>query len=478
RVSSEIGLQAIYDSYLKAGMALYEQNRSRNLAEQMFEVAEQSRTTVFEQSLLHSAELPAEYWETLGRYRKLLARSLSSDDDQLASETASLRVRLAEIEASFGFESNTAENSHQINERTPAEPALRRLQGNLKEQEAFLSFHTGAEATYLWAVTRETFEVHKLPARKLLAGAVSEFRDAVRFRNRRARALGDRVRNLLLSGLSAPVQSRRHWILSLDGPLFELPFAAIPVQAGWLGQQHTLRLVPGSLTTHGPEVPASTQFAGWGDPLYNRADLRWKQPPAAVDVELERLPGSGRELRECSRAWTQDATPLIRTGAEVRREDLLNSLKANPAVVHLAMHVVPHPRRADQLLIALGALPTGEAQFLSAAEVAAQRARVGLVTLSGCGSGNGQSVAGVGLFGLIRAWLTGGARAVVATHWPITDDSGFLLASMYRELATAERLTSASVAEALQTAQGSMIAAGGWKADPGYWSAFAVTGKE
>jgi hypothetical protein len=46
-----------------------------------------------------------------------------------------------------------------------------------------------------------------------------------------------------------------------------------------------------------------------------------------------------------------------------------------------------------------------------------------------------------------------GATAVVASHWPIADDSGELLAAMYERLGqTPERLSASKTADALQAA--------------------------
>jgi CHAT domain-containing protein len=150
-----------------------------------------------------------------------------------------------------------------------------------------------------------------------------------------------------------------------------------------------------------------------------------------------------------------------------------------PAVLHIAAHFVPHPAFADEVLIALGVRRSGDAEYLGPSDIAFQRMRVGLVTLSGCSSGSGASLPGLGIFGLTRAWLTAGANAVVASHWPIADDTGGLLAAMYERLGQSQEPLSASrVAEALHSAQLRMIASGGWRSKPVYWSAFEVIGKE
>jgi CHAT domain-containing protein len=158
---------------------------------------------------------------------------------------------------------------------------------------------------------------------------------------------------------------------------------------------------------------------------------------------------------------------------------VLDAIAKRPAVLHLAAHVLPHPQSPDQVLIALGLQPDGMANYLSPADIAAARTPVGLVTLSGCGSAAGAALPGLGLFGLTRAWLVSGASAVVATHWPIADDSGEIMAAMYGELGTnLGHITASEVAKALQAAQIRMAESSGWRSDPAYWSAFTVAGKD
>ena len=153
--------------------------------------------------------------------------------------------------------------------------------------------------------------------------------------------------------------------------------------------------------------------------------------------------------------------------------------RSGGSVLHIATHFFAHPAIPDQVLIALGREPSGELEFLGPADIALNRASASLVTLSGCNSGGGATLPGLGVFGLTRAWLTAGATAVVTTQWPTADDSGGLLAAMYERLGqTTGRLSASEVADALQSAQLRMINAGGWRSKPVYWSAFAVTGKE
>jgi CHAT domain-containing protein len=93
-----------------------------------------------------------------------------------------------------------------------------------------------------------------------------------------------------------------------------------------------------------------------------------------------------------------------------------------------------------------------------------------LVVMTGCASGAGDVQAGAGLLGLSRAWMMAGARAVVATNWPVPDMDGDLIPAFYRYL------RSESTSEALRRATVDMIHSGTWQASPSYWASFRVTG--
>jgi CHAT domain-containing protein len=145
-------------------------------------------------------------------------------------------------------------------------------------------------------------------------------------------------------------------------------------------------------------------------------------------------------------------------------------LSPPPAVIHLATHVLTPEAQPDQAFLAFGLDANARAELLATSDVAMLHVPGSLVVMTGCATGTGDPRAGVGLEGLTRAWAIAGARAVVATEWPVQDSSGELLASFYRYS------HEFSPAEALRRSQVEMIHSGTAFAAPVYWASYQVFG--
>ncbi len=91
-----------------------------------------------------------------------------------------------------------------------------------------------------------------------------------------------------LFGQLSPLETQKPaWLLSLDGALFNIPFAALVTEqrggnTEYLVERHSLQTVPGALllsASADPEIQGGHrrrgEFLGVGDPIYNQADPRW-----------------------------------------------------------------------------------------------------------------------------------------------------------------------------------------------------------
>jgi CHAT domain-containing protein len=276
------------------------------------------------------------------------------------------------------------------------------------------------------------------------------------------------------------VQRSRDWILVLDDALFEVPFAALVADGRFLVERHSIRLLPSAfmLRERAPRDEGRQGFVAFGDAIYNRADSRRRAGAGSgTKLELPRIPASGTEARQCAEQWKHGSATLL-VGADANRDRLERALRDRPAALHMAVHVIG-TENGGRALIGLGLDAAGQPHFLDAEEISRKRFEVPMVVLSGCSSGRGRVLPGAGLTGLTRAWLLGGSQTVLASHWPTADDTGALFAPYYREIARSDAPLSANLsARALQTAQLEMLSSGSWRAEPRYWAAFFVTGRD
>ncbi|MBZ5632858.1 MAG: CHAT domain-containing protein [Acidobacteriia bacterium] len=483
----------IFDSFVEAAARQALRTGDRNWAAKAFLALEANRAVSLRESreLAHvwKEKLPVAYWETLGRLNQQEARDLSTTGT-ISAASKSLHLELIEMEsaAGVGVSVTLAENFRTRN-------SLSHFQQGLGKSDLLLSFYLGKQESYLWAVTKTSIELHKLPAESEVREDIKRFREAVvsdvRGGRRAGEKLGADLYQKLFGSLRPADAAKRSWLLSLDGALFELPFAALVSgyengQPVYAVERHSSQVVPGALFLTGDTAPPGG-FLGVGDPVYNSADPRWKPDPAwrltwpprvsAASPEdrsqLNRLVSSAHELRRSSQSWQADIGPQpiqLLEGTAAQRDAFLEGLNAAPSTVHLATHVLAPGLQSEQAFLVFSLDSSGKPGLLSTSDIGMLHVPGALIVMTGCATGAGDARAGAGLLGLTRAWMMAGARAVVATHWPVPDVDSDLMPAFYRFLRTN------STAEALRRSQVELIRSGTWQASPSYWAAFQVMG--
>jgi CHAT domain-containing protein len=143
--------------------------------------------------------------------------------------------------------------------------------------------------------------------------------------------------------------------------------------------------------------------------------------------------------------------------------------------IHVATHAV-----ADSEIPQLSALILSTVDEKGAAingrvfagDLLTIRLNTELLVLSGCETALGKSIAGEGLIGLQYIMLARGARSVMSSLWAVPDrETADLMSRFYSDLL----LRGQSPRQALGNAMRTLLAGG---ADPGIWSAFALTTSE
>jgi CHAT domain-containing protein len=457
----------ILDTFVEAAADWSLTEGDKTWAERAFVTLERSRAA----SLRHTAalapawrrKLPSQYWKLLAQLRD--AESTAVLDDTRPASAERLHAALAEMEVAVGLGS-----SRKYSESFPQEFTLGSFRQTLGMGDLFLSFHVGKQASYLWAVTPKSLHLYRLEPNATLETAVRQFREAVEQRRAEAEVRGMDLERRLFGSLQPEESGLQNWWLSVDGPLFDLPFAALGNRTSYLAERHALQQIP-SAAMLGTMPATGSGLLALGDPVYNwadpRAPLTAESNAQRVPGQLNRLPASGAEVRSLAAAWST-TRPIEGIGAT--RDRFVSELERTSwKAVHLATHVVADSAQRGYLAFSLGA--NGSPELMGAAEIAMLQVPGTVVVMTGCASGSGEIRTGAGQLGLERAWLVAGARSVVATNWPVEDTSGGLLPTFYRSL-----LQGTSVSEALRRGQIEMIHSRSWQADPAYWAAFQVTG--
>ncbi len=479
RVTFESRLAELYSLYIDTGNRIYLENHDPRLKETIFEASEENRAASLRALVPQPdgwrSRLPAEHAEILTKLEAAERDSLMHpNEDRASAAVRVLRASLDTVEARAGAKEESGGRS-----------ALEAARSALTANAAVLAFHLGAERSWMWTITKETFEVYALPGEGQLTPAVTAFRKAVRTGTPAVDA-GDAL-GAQLFGKAGPVILGKHeWILALDQELFDLPVPALRLNGRYLIEDHAILLTPGAqfLAPATGSVVYSGKFIGVGDPIYNRADRRWRddsgwlarwktigtaRTPEAWP--LARLLGSGDEVREAAHIWKNGE---ILTGPEATKGGVERALAEHPAILHLATHVVAGSGDGRAGMLVLGLNREGEPEFLTMREISVRGAKVGLVVMSGCASGDAQARPATGLMGLTRAWLGAGASEVLATQWPSSDDGGSFFDVFYKDLHADPR---AGAPEALRRAQVAAMKSDSFRNKPAYWAGYFLIGK-
>jgi CHAT domain-containing protein len=513
--TTELGAQ-VFDGFEEAAVNYGIQTHNQRWIAESFQAAELNRGLNFQRSQsAWRGALPLEYEETLGNLHAE-ETNLFRSGARKSPSSERLQMRLTEMESQAGLGSSLINS-----ESFPSDDSLIHFQQRLREFAILLSFGLGEKESFLWAVTRNTLHVYRLPPADQIRSAVREFREAIESGTTDVEDIGGRLYKMLFGQLQAQEASKPAWLLSPEDALQELPFAALVLPAGdtkhgqvggrsvFLAERHSLQVIAGALLPEGPTHPSLNGFLSVGDPIYNFADPRWKSalpaigplhmgplqswlfhsPPGLFQSwwasftgqtgnQLNRLPGSRREVESSAAAWGRGNATRVLEGAEASRERFLESLSPPPQVIHLATHALT-PASGGEAYLVFGLGANGRPEMLSTSAVQTLQVPGSVVVMTGCATAPSDVRAGLGLAGLVRAWTVAGASAVVATEWAVRDNTGSsLLSSFYKHL----REVPNSVAEALRLAQVEMIHSGAQgstaQTSPSSWAAYQVFGNQ
>jgi CHAT domain-containing protein/Tfp pilus assembly protein PilF len=307
--------------------------------------------------------------------------------------------------------------------------------------------------------------------------------------------------NLLIRPATRWLDTADRVVISPDGPLHVLPFAALVTDASaeagtktrpryWIERQPVHVVVSGTLYAElrkGRKSSTGTTLVAFADP--KTPSLSKSQAETAANQELrlaarggysfEPLPGTRAEVQAIANVFSKQATMYVGDRAT---EERVKAIGRDVRYIHFATHGFLNERMPlnSALVLTMPETPADgqDNGLLQAWEILEQlRIDADLVVLSACETGLGKEIGGEGLVGLTRAFQYAGARSIVASLWSVADESTpELMKRFYRYLTDGK-----SKDEALRAAQIDLIRSSSHTSSldtshPFHWAAFQLIG--
>lgn len=439
-----------------------------------FQIIESARGRVLLDSIRYSQRSPS-------------ATSVSPAENRIASLQRTLIQRnmsatqakhvLAQLDDAYDQlgSAQFAQEREEVSVLRRAPITLSALMRLLSPRQVFVEYVLDLHASYALEISAAGMRVHSLPPGEQIAGLAKKCLAAIK-----AGTQDQASARALYSALISPIADRE-WdslIVVPDGSLHLLPWEALQNESGsYLAQRAIISVAP-SATVLGalkrePEVRTAKLFLGVAFSPTSEEPAKAAEIRGIADIrgaDVKPLPFSKEEVTDASAAMGKDGVVL--KGADASEAALKSEPLAQFKIIHLAAHGVGDETQPDRAAIVLHPGSASEDGLWQAREIRHTRLNADTVVLSACETGTGRLQGEEGIMNLARAFLTAGAKSVVASLWDVQDRStATLMEGFYQHLAKGE-----SIATALRSSQVEFIKTYGEKANPSLWAGFEVIG--
>jgi CHAT domain-containing protein len=410
----------------------------------------------------------------------------------------------------------------------------------LSGDEAMVLFSVVDKESYVFALTRESFDWKPLPlGAEAVSQKVAAFRhglnvDAIGNANDASGkaglfdlALANELYATLLGPVEALVKDKRGLLIVPSGALTALPFhllvtekpaAAIPEKidgyrdAAWLLKRQAVSVLPSvaslkSLRAFARKDQSIKPMTGFGDPLFNpaqegSADKRTATKSASRSVTtsaytefwqgagvdraklaqaLPQLPDTADELNAVARDLGVPASD-IHLGSDASETTVKRSALADYGIIYFATHglVAGDVKGLAEPSLALS-IPKQPSELddglLTSSEVAQLKLNADWVVLSACNTIAGDRPGAEALSGLARSFFYAGARALLVSHWAVDSEAATKLTTSTFDILKSD--PKIGRAEALRQAMLRYLNDGSkpQNAYPAFWGPFALIGE-
>lgn len=369
---------------------------------------------------------------------------------------------------------------------------LDKLQASLRPDELILEYVLEEPNSFCLVVSQQGARLITLPAgRKQIEDLVRAFLTEAKAKKSGAKEARE-LHSILLELIPERGDKLRMVVIP-DGELHLLPFDSLrDTKDRSVLFSHIVSYSPSAsalyfLRTARPATQPTLAFLGVGDVAYDELgaspesnDTSGPAPQKAntrglydlAGAKFPRLPGTRVEVANSSRIFGKTSKVLLgrnATEAEFKAQPL-----SGFAILHLAAHGVADTRFPDRAALVLGSdAEAHEDGLLQAREISALTLTADLAVLSACDTGVGRLQGQEGIANLVRSFLLGGAKTVVASLWSADDTfTAALMKQFYANLKKGQDKGSA-----LRRAKIDLLKKYGDEALPFYWAGFVMVGE-
>jgi CHAT domain-containing protein len=330
--------------------------------------------------------------------------------------------------------------------------------GSLKEEArasgaVLLSYWLAPRRSLLWVIDSAGLHSYQLPPEAEIAAQVRRYNDAIQRGDNPIEGGSDAGRWLFANLLATyRVPKNSNVVIEADGALHQLNFESLPADGGghyWIDDA-TISVAPSLALLQMSAYASGGRLLAFGDPGYE-------------GTEFQRLSNAKAELQAVESHFPEKAVYVASAATPAAYREAHSE---NYSILHFATHAVANRESPLDSAIVLAGPP--DSRKLYAREILERRLTADLVTLSACQTAGSRTYYGEGLTGFSWAFLSAGARNVVAGLWDVDDRAtAELMKNFYDELASGPAPVSA-----LRRAKLRLIASGGAYRKPRYWAAF------
>jgi CHAT domain-containing protein/Tfp pilus assembly protein PilF len=476
-----------YDRSIRIWADRYDRSPSEKICATVFDLVERARARAFLDSLSAARpDLSSSERQRIQDRQKAIAGSIADLQARLVSQALSENVKRAFVHEIECAEEESVRLSIAFKEAGPSRARdwernvlpLRDVQALLRDEDSvLLEYVLGDPVSYLLRVSSSSVRLYRLPSRTSLERSLRAYRRSLSDRSLDPHVgllAAERIgRELLPPDDDESLRQIGGLIIVPDGFLHDLPFEALRIP----GRSGSRYLIERSAVSYCPSASALAllkararprawrkQILAIGSPDYESL------PPGPDGRKISPLPFSLQEIRAIARYYPAPEIDLL--SGPGSREDLVKARPLNEyRIIHFACHgFLDEKAPFRSALVLSSGRGAGNDGYLQMREVYGLSLSADLVVLSACQTGAGRIEASEGPLALARPFFFAGARAVVASLWPIGDQSTVLfMREFYRRISAGQ-----PAALGLREAKLGMLRSR-WS-HPFYWAGFLLQG--